>query len=464
MTTYITMPDELRGATSIKSLFTFDAGLTVASGQTLTLTGTTVAGAPTWSSGQTFPSIVTSDLDYAGTLNIGATNATTINIGRAGQTVNLLGAVNNINATNVNVPNDLDVDGLITADGGIDRSGAATLELGVTNANAVSISRTGIVTTVNGGLAITQATTATGVVYAEGGIDRNSATTLSIGVTNATAITISKAGSTTTVQGNLTVNDLATLGDSAYTGQHIAQGSVIPFKVQPSSATGGTTAGISLNDYSILEAGSGIAARLRVTDSTRTTTYGTCSTAGLWSFGVASTTTGSHVFNGGVTAIKVVPNSGTTCGISLNDYGIIEAGSGIAARFRVMDSTRTTTYLSLGSTGYMSWGPNTGPSFAVVKITDTWTANTALYAVNHGIADGTVIDRIKYVAGSIDDDGGTPHSVPGVVVTASGNRHVQVTHTATQVIMYSYDSSLSSVALDTTNALTFVLYIYYEAS
>lgn len=99
----------------------------------------------------TFTSVTTESIDSAGaTLNIGATTATTINIGRAGQTVNILGATNNINATNVNVPNDLDVDGLITADGGIDRSSAATLELGVTNANAVSISRTGITTTVKG--------------------------------------------------------------------------------------------------------------------------------------------------------------------------------------------------------------------------------------------------------------------------------------------------------------------------
>lgn len=38
-------------------LTSFSAGLTVASGQTATLTGATVAGAPTWSSAQTFPNV-----------------------------------------------------------------------------------------------------------------------------------------------------------------------------------------------------------------------------------------------------------------------------------------------------------------------------------------------------------------------------------------------------------------------
>ncbi|HEY6022262.1 MAG TPA: hypothetical protein VIY48_21110, partial [Candidatus Paceibacterota bacterium] len=44
-------------ALTCSGLITANAGLTVASGQTLTLTGATVAGAPTWSSGQTIPGI-----------------------------------------------------------------------------------------------------------------------------------------------------------------------------------------------------------------------------------------------------------------------------------------------------------------------------------------------------------------------------------------------------------------------
>lgn len=65
-----------------------------------------------------FATSVTSPLfDSIGTtLNIGTTTATTINIGQAGATVNIYGAVNNINATNVSVPSDLDVGGILKTD------------------------------------------------------------------------------------------------------------------------------------------------------------------------------------------------------------------------------------------------------------------------------------------------------------------------------------------------------------
>lgn len=48
------------GAGTFPGAVTFGAGATVAGGQTLTLTGATVAGAPTWSNGQTFPSLTVS--------------------------------------------------------------------------------------------------------------------------------------------------------------------------------------------------------------------------------------------------------------------------------------------------------------------------------------------------------------------------------------------------------------------
>jgi hypothetical protein len=55
-TTGVTLPTSgtlaILGANTLTGLQTFNAGATVASGQTLTLTGATVAGAPTWSSSQ----------------------------------------------------------------------------------------------------------------------------------------------------------------------------------------------------------------------------------------------------------------------------------------------------------------------------------------------------------------------------------------------------------------------------
>jgi hypothetical protein len=60
--------------------------------------------------------IDTDDIDSIGaTLNIGGTTATTVNIGRAGQTINLLGATNVINTSDAFVSGALDVEGLITA-------------------------------------------------------------------------------------------------------------------------------------------------------------------------------------------------------------------------------------------------------------------------------------------------------------------------------------------------------------
>jgi fibronectin-binding autotransporter adhesin len=133
------------------------------------------------------------------------------------------------------------------AEGGIDRSGATTLSLGGTNATAVSIGRSGQTTTIAGPLSIASAQslsavggasnfdfsassgtfkTSTGAVtigtgaltvsaststfnnalYANGGLDRSAAATLSIGTTNATAITLGKSGATIAMTGDVSGN------------------------------------------------------------------------------------------------------------------------------------------------------------------------------------------------------------------------------------------------------------------
>ncbi len=66
--------------------------------------------------------------------------------------------------------------------------------------------------------------TSTTAVFADGGIDRSAAATLSIGVTNANAITIGSAAMTTTVAGALAVSGDVDLGDAgtdtiSFTGQ-----------------------------------------------------------------------------------------------------------------------------------------------------------------------------------------------------------------------------------------------------
>lgn len=63
-------------AVTMASSLLANAGATVASGQTLTLTGATVAGAPTWSSGQTMPSITTTgEVTGNGGIIVGAVGA-----------------------------------------------------------------------------------------------------------------------------------------------------------------------------------------------------------------------------------------------------------------------------------------------------------------------------------------------------------------------------------------------------
>lgn len=78
--------------TTVAGLLTASAGLTVASGQTLTLTGATVAGAPTWSSNQAItlstasqPNVTTmSALTTIGTLVAGAVPASLVTAGTFG--------------------------------------------------------------------------------------------------------------------------------------------------------------------------------------------------------------------------------------------------------------------------------------------------------------------------------------------------------------------------------------------
>lgn len=75
------------------------------------------------------------DRSSSAALNIGGTNATTLSLGRSGQTQALLG--------NATVAGTLVVSGLLSADAHIDRSSAAALNIGGTNATTLSLGRSG---------------------------------------------------------------------------------------------------------------------------------------------------------------------------------------------------------------------------------------------------------------------------------------------------------------------------------
>ena len=138
MTTYVKLPDEMRGTT------TFIDGI-----------------------------LATTGIDAAATLNLGYSTATavvlgnsantvttniygaTVDIGQAGSTVKINGTLNNVYSTNTYVQNALEVDGVIYADGGIDVDDVTDLAIGATNATTVSI---------------TPATTVTGILTASSGV------------------------------------------------------------------------------------------------------------------------------------------------------------------------------------------------------------------------------------------------------------------------------------------------------
>lgn len=79
------------------------------------------------------------------------------------------------NATSVVITPDTTISGATFADGGLDRSGAAVLTIGATNATGVTI---------------TPDTTIAGATFANGGLDRSSAAALAIGATNATSVDV----------------------------------------------------------------------------------------------------------------------------------------------------------------------------------------------------------------------------------------------------------------------------------
>jgi fibronectin-binding autotransporter adhesin len=125
--------------------------------------------------------------------------------------------------------------GATYANGGVDRSAAAALAIGATNANAVDISKTGVTTTIKGAFNVDQAAsfdstvTNTGITYANGGIDRTTSGTLNIATGNPSGVSISKAGVTTTINGGFSVTGSTTLSSGVVMG-NIA----VPFTVNTS--------------------------------------------------------------------------------------------------------------------------------------------------------------------------------------------------------------------------------------
>jgi nitrate reductase NapE component len=101
------------------------------------------------------------DKTTSSSLSIGGTNATTLSLGRSGQTQTLLGNVT-IPAGGLVLLGDVDTGqtgrfgNVLLTNGNIDRTSSAFLNLGITTATGVLISRTGVATVAQGSLYSTQ--------------------------------------------------------------------------------------------------------------------------------------------------------------------------------------------------------------------------------------------------------------------------------------------------------------------
>lgn len=192
------------------------------------------------------------DSATAAALAIGATNATTVNIGATATPV----AITSAGA--VSIPSTLAVTGATTAtgavfaNGGLDRSTAASLLIGATNATSV---------------VITPATTVTGLLGANGGVDRTSAAALAIGATNATTINIgatanpvaitASTGATAFPQ-NITVTGTSTITGTEFPNGGIDRSTAAALAIGATNATqvniGATATAVSITSAGALTA------------------------------------------------------------------------------------------------------------------------------------------------------------------------------------------------------------------
>ena len=124
----------------------------------------------------------------AGTLSIGTTNATLVNISKTGIDTAVLGTLSIADSGGVKTVN---VDTIPSA---------GTLTIGTVNASLVNISKTGTNTAVLGTLSVGDSGGVTTVK-----VDTSSATTLSIGTANANPVNICRTGTNTFIKGTLSV-------------------------------------------------------------------------------------------------------------------------------------------------------------------------------------------------------------------------------------------------------------------
>jgi hypothetical protein len=217
-----------------------------------------------------------------------------------------------------------------------------------------------------------------------------------------------------TIQGGGGTNDGATrvdlladgTGANCYMRTRNSAGAFSGFGI--SGRSNGIITGSAAGD-ACLYASSG---NLLISANDGTTIHGKCDTAGAWTLG---------------------PSGGTGNNLTVNGYTALG------------NATTANTATS-----------GTVPNFAVKKLTGTFTANTALLAIAHGLSQ----DRIKAVYGAIDNDSGYKDSIPGFTGNA---RTIRIITQQTNIVLSSLNTAFSAANYDTANRAV-TLYVIYEAS
>ncbi len=232
--------------------------------------------------------------------------------------------------------------------------------------------------TFSGTLAITGATTATGAIYANGGVDRSGAATLSIGATNANAISVSKSGVLTTVLGALTSTEDFAVGASVAT---IA------------SATGNTILKGTLTCGNIAAYAAGADVAL------------TINAKGSGTMTIGGTSTGNITIGGGGGNITLAGSS-LACG-SLVFSGI---GATMTATAGLAIATGAAGTLSLNSQGA-----------GVITIGGTSTGNITLGTAGHTTLINNTTGQVTVEAGGLTVTAGNIVATAGNISTGAGS-------------------------------------------
>ena len=393
------------GALTVTQLLTGNAGATITGGAT-SISGGAISLTGSGASSFTTTSGALS-IDSAAALNLGATNATGITLGRTGITTLNNGALTvtqlltgNAGATITGGAISLTGSGassFTTTSGALSIDSAAALNLGATNATGITLGRTGITTLNNGALTVTQLLTgnagatisggaisltgsgASSFTTTSGALSIDSAAALNLGATNATGITLGRTGITTLNNGALTVTQLLTgnAGATITGGATSISGGAISLTGSGASSFTTTSGALSIDSAAALNLGATNATGITLGRTGITTLNNG-----------ALTVVGSTTLSGGLT----VTSGGNVAFAKGTDYSTTgtsnDVNLGTGELFRLTGaSAQTITGFANGSDGRLLTIVNAGTTTATIS-----NNNAGSLAANR-ISTGTGSDR-----------------------------------------------------------------------